>query len=215
MGSRWHCLEKGIYTRSAMWCQFLLCIRWWKGVMVLRRRWTDLALSFVSVPLLGCIASICAVREFVVPPIGRYRGRCLPWLVVERRVGAQKKSSEKRPGRIWQVRHSIEKQSTQQTSTVHQLKSSNRSFPLTLLWTNYSIPWYHWVYRNVFKDVTATTISHSHKTTNRECSMNPYLPSNVCGAWMRGHDRIVIVIRVNIACNWGSINTQLEVDLEI
>ena len=23
--------------------------------------------------------------------IGRYRGRCLPWLVVERRVGAQKK----------------------------------------------------------------------------------------------------------------------------
>ena len=58
--------------------------------MVFSRRWSDSTHSFTSVPLLGCIAPICAVREFVVPPIGRYRGRCPPWLVVERRVGAKK-----------------------------------------------------------------------------------------------------------------------------
>ena len=61
--------------------QFLQCIRWWKGVMVSCRRWSVLAHSFASVPLLGYIPSICAAGALVVTLSSRYGGQCVRYLI--------------------------------------------------------------------------------------------------------------------------------------
>ena len=74
--------------------------------MVLRRRWSDLAHSFASVPLLGCIPSICAAGELVATLSSRYGGRCLPWLEGAR-FCEQKNRAGKGPGRNLHVTHSI------------------------------------------------------------------------------------------------------------
>ena len=53
----WHCLEWYLHPIGYVMSIFAV-YRWWKGVMVLRRRWSDLTRSFASAPRLVNIPSI-------------------------------------------------------------------------------------------------------------------------------------------------------------
>ena len=95
----WYCLEGYLHPIGYVMSIFAM-YPMVEGVMVLRRRWSDLAHSFASVPLLGYIPSICAVGELVETDSSRYGGRCLPWLDRSKLVVSKKIEREKGRGEI-------------------------------------------------------------------------------------------------------------------